>query len=86
MPGALRRAARPAGERWGNIALLRRGNHRRTFQGEREGTMHCDDFLLSPLTPSLLLLARLFVACGALGRCPCPPPWAPPLDPLRAQA
>ncbi len=54
MPGAPRRAARPAGKRWGNVSVLRRGDHHRTHQGEREGTMHCDAFLSSLPGPPLL--------------------------------
>jgi len=37
--------------------------------------MHCDEPSPSPWTLSPLLLARLFVACGALGR----RPWGPRL-------
>ena len=57
MPGAPRRAARLAGNRLGNIPVLRPGDHHRTDQGEREGTMHCDDFLPSLPGPSLLFSA-----------------------------
>ena len=34
MPGAPRRAARPAGEWWGTVSALRRGKRHRTGQGE----------------------------------------------------
>jgi hypothetical protein len=45
MPGAPRRAARPAGIQRGDCSVLQRGNRHRGHQGEREGTMHCDEFL-----------------------------------------